>query len=761
MFEFANSMSGYIGRRSEFAIVVKGNPFSIDGSSLGFPDTGGMTVFAPLIVNSGGFLHSPISTFMGTSWLMGAGRDNGAGGFGSNSGNLTDSAKQLSDAKQDSGKYSLPKIPRTTYDRKRFPLHGNIVSVNPNNLSFQFTGTNIEVEIWSVDSTKAQRPLKEKVQTYKINLSELSGHYPMPIIPAYAQTNGPADTNHGPGAWRTYGNTLNTNGTEVTMPNLPAGSIGSRDNLLQEFYNPNRYYYNANQPAYSEDLKDMRSLQQRMHATIRGERLLEPYIPNTGTLTPSGNDQIVVARNYVNENVDFFADTMFSVQLNPGGTTGGDIRLLQGREEVPDWFTIHPAAAAIRKMVPNEVSIDRTTKKLGAGLRFLGNPDTNGGLVKGETLIDTDMGTVGYANIKPVVSGRTSSNPVIGDWNNAYGSQPDGAVIPKPQDTFLTLSADPIDGKVRVPFFSEYEGLLTGTSSYFSPARQIAGPVALGVLPSGLQRGRAWEQLLFNPNPRQGPSHPGFNNPPDHLFLDLFWMPVVEPYAISEPLSTAGKINLNQQIVPFGYVERYTGLYALLQHMKITAIPKNRASNYKNADANYGGQYSNKTNNDGDVRREINVEETVNQFYRRLKEEGKPFKSASELTEIWMIPSNQSNLSSTQSFWSGNGNINPVLTGANSRQQPYNHLYSLVTTKSNSYTIHWRVQVLEKATSTSPGTWVESVDRVRAEYRGSTLVERYIDPNDTTVPDYATENNPRPIHEFYKWRIVSNTQFNP
>jgi uncharacterized protein (TIGR02600 family) len=302
-----------------------------------------------------------------------------------------------------------------------------------------------------------------------------------------------------------------------------------------------------------------------------------------------------------------------------------------------------------------------------------------------------------------------------------------------------------------VPFFSEYEGLLTGTSSYFSPARQIAGPVALGVLPSGLKRGRAWEQLLFNPNPRQGESHPGFRNPPDHLFLDLFWMPVVEPYAISEPLSTAGKINLNQQIVPFGYVERYTGLYALLQHMKITVIPKSRASNYKNADRYYGGQYNNKTDNDGDVRREIKVEETVNQFKRRLTVEGKPFKSASELTEIWMIPSNRS----------GNENLDLVLTGANSRQQPYNHLYSLVTTKSNSYTIHWRVQVLEKATSTSPGTWVESVDRVRAEYRGSTLVERYIDPNDTTVPDYAKDSNPRPIHEFYKWRIVSNTQFNP
>ncbi len=36
----------------------------------------------------------------------------------------------------------------------------------------------------------------------------------------------------------------------------------------------------------------------------------------------------------------------------------------------------------------------------------------------------------------------------------------------------------------------------------------------------------------------------------DYLLLDLFSMPVVEPYPISEPLSTAGRINMNYQIVP-------------------------------------------------------------------------------------------------------------------------------------------------------------------------------------------------------------------
>jgi len=37
-------------------------------------------------------------------------------------------------------------------------------------------------------------------------------------------------------------------------------------------------------------------------------------------------------------------------------------------------------------------------------------------------------------------------------------------------------------------------------------------------------------------------------------------MPVVEPYAISEPFSTAGKVNMNYQIAPFNYITRNTAL---------------------------------------------------------------------------------------------------------------------------------------------------------------------------------------------------------
>jgi len=736
-FEFANSLSGYIGRRTELALVVKGASFTINGQSLGFPSNNGMTVYAPLIVNGGSYLHSEIQSFMGTSWLMGAGRDNGAG-------SQKDRAKLLS-------------TNRSSYDRIRFPLYGDVVSVNPSDTSFLFSGSSLEVEIWTVDSTVSARPLKDKVQTLNIDMSKLDGFYPMPVIPAFASVSS-ATANVGPGAWRQYSVSGSptrdyiNNGTQYDLAALPAGALTAAS-LRQEFYNTGSYYYDASAPAYAATVRDMRSLQVRMDATVVGGVSIVPGNDST----PSGYDQPIVARGYGN---DQFADTMMSMQLDPGGTPGGDIRLLLGRANIPsDWFVIHPAAADIKKSINNEATISRTTKKLGAGVRFLGNPDANSGLAKNESLLNIPMGEVGFANVKPVVSGRTVASPVIGDWNNAFGSQPDGAVIPKPQDTFLTLTRDPSDGSLKVPFFNEYNGLLTGTGDYFSPSRQLAGPVAFGVLPSGLKRARPWEQFLFNPNPMIGAAHPGFNNPPDHLFLDLFWMPVVEPYAISEPLSTAGKINLNQQIVPFGHVERYTGLHALLRHMRITAIPRSGASNYKNADRNYGGQFSNQTDNEGNFRRDVDVAKTVAEFKARL--DIKPFISASELTEIWMIPSGITDLAATKAFWSGAAAASPNLTGANSRQQPYNHLYSLVTTKSNSFTIHWRVQVLEKSNATNPGGWVESADKVRSEYRGSTLVERYIDPNDRSIPDYATDSAPRPLHEFYKWRVVSNTQFNP
>jgi hypothetical protein len=61
--------------------------------------------------------------------------------------------------------------------------------------------------------------------------------------------------------------------------------------------------------------------------------------------------------------------------------------------------------------------------------------------------------------------------------------------------------------------------------------------------------------------------------------LDLFYMPVVEPYAISEPLSIAGRLNLNYQIMPFTNITRATAMHALMKGEFMTAIPSNEDVN--------------------------------------------------------------------------------------------------------------------------------------------------------------------------------------
>jgi hypothetical protein len=67
-------------------------------------------------------------------------------------------------------------------------------------------------------------------------------------------------------------------------------------------------------------------------------------------------------------------------------------------------------------------------------------------------------------------------------------------------------------------------------------------------------------------------------------------------------------------------------------------------------------------------------------------------------------------------------------------------LYAKLTTQSNTYTVHYRVQKLKKARCTSAAQWDESKDNILGEYRGSSLIERYVDPGDANLQsiDFAT-----------------------
>jgi hypothetical protein len=110
-----------------------------------------------------------------------------------------------------------------------------------------------------------------------------------------------------------------------------------------------------------------------------------------------------------------------------------------------------------------------------------------------------------------------------------------------------------------------------------------------------------------------------------------------------------------------------------------------------------------------------------------------------------------------KSFW-----MNHSPTGDNSRERPYSYLYPRLTTKSNTFRVHTRAQVLKKARGSDPATFDPEMDTVAGEWRGSTLIERYIDPNNEEIPDYATDADAigkKSLDQFYRFRILFRKRF--
>ena len=352
---------------------------------------------------------------------------------------------------------------------------------------------------------------------------------------------------------------------------------------------------------------------------------------------------------------------------------------------------------------------------------------------------------------------------------------------------------------------------------YMTPNRLISSPVMFGSLPTGVwgsnglpsasQSGNwpttgasgfaPWQTLLFRPHIYNTQSsvasqqyHPGMENPCDHYLLDLFFMPVVEPYAISEPLTIAGRINMNYQIMPFINIRRATGMHALMKGEFMTAVPNGQIAYAKSYKSNGGSSPAWQQSFFSDSidkyywHRPIDPAATLRQFDLKFghksggtdKYQGL-FRSATQICEMHLIPktlygtgiSNAQGIASATSqdainqtmntFWSNN---RP--TGDNVRERPYSNLYARLTTRSNTFRVHVRAQVLKKARSSTPTVVDPTKDAVISEYRGSTLLERYIDPNDTTqnIPDYAAGSiNQAPLDSFFRFHVLESKRFNP
>ncbi|MDR0534160.1 MAG: Verru_Chthon cassette protein A [Verrucomicrobiales bacterium] len=360
----------------------------------------------------------------------------------------------------------------------------------------------------------------------------------------------------------------------------------------------------------------------------------------------------------------------------------------------------------------------------------------------------------------------------LGDWDNGVGYFPDGPYINKADEGVLN-KADLTGGKT--PYFVELYNLdQLVTPSFFSPNKMMPSPVMFGSLSTGVKRNLPWQTLLFCPNPAAGDNHPGFDSPPDWLLLDLFQMPVVEPYPISEPLSTDGRINMNYQIMPFTYIERSTGVRAVLKQQRIFAVPDSVAGKYKYRYGSQIGENNNQPVYGLNSWPQIDVDNTLGGFEERF-DRGDIFRSASEICSLFLYPKFKTadsapdvpasyNTDAIKRWWQGTEGVadGHKVTGDNGRERPYALIYPLLTTKSNTYMVHMWVQKLQKTPTTAANVWVENQDKVLSEYRGSSVIERYVDPNDSRLEgvDFATQRSAT-LNNYYKFRVLQSSQFAP
>ncbi|XHR29497.1 MAG: Verru_Chthon cassette protein A [Chthoniobacteraceae bacterium] len=332
-----------------------------------------------------------------------------------------------------------------------------------------------------------------------------------------------------------------------------------------------------------------------------------------------------------------------------------------------------------------------------------------------------------------------SLNYPPGDWDTGISYISDGPFINKADEGNTCTNSS------GVPYYDNIASFQTAGSTFFSPNRQIPSSVMFGSLPTGVFSNRPWQTLLFHPAPTSTVgTHLGAQSPMDHLWLDLFNMPVAEPYAISDPFSTAGKINMNYQIIPFTFINRSTGVMAVLRPEQILVLSNTDSRNYKFATL-------------FDSRRNfLDLDETLKGFQQRF-DSNDIFRSASEICTLYLVPQGQT-YANMPTFWASK-----LLTGDNVRERPYANIYPRLTTKSNTYTVHYRVQTLQKVktTTSQANQWIEGKDVITSEYRGSSTVERYLDTGDTSIPDYATTNNATPIDVYYRFRILQTKQFSP
>ena len=462
---------------------------------------------------------------------------------------------------------------------------------------------------------------------------------------------------------------------------------------------------------------------------------------------------------------------------------------------------------------------------------------------------DPDLKTGRFAVVPdtPLTAAAAAGSSRFRDFDNGIGNLRDGAYINKPDDGNLsvlkfyhassTLDTTSPPAKagfylVRNAYFSSSFLQLPSKGAFFTPNRIISSPGMFGSLPTGVwgsqsshsdlaTKGNAktdgipWRTLLFRADVDghvgaaswSGGVAGGGADPADHYFMDLFFMPIVEPYAITDSYSTAGKINLNYQILPFTNIKRATAVWAAMKGEMITAFsskdtdprkPKGlppSATNtaiykkIKNVNTVPPSLWTETGTDNINWHRKIDVAETVKQMDERFAFTSAPnavgnvglMLAPSQVCELHLIPKivagterpgepvmtnlvGESRKQAMAAFWAHND-----LTGDNTRERPYANLYQKFTTRSNTFRVFFTAQTLKKARSLPPNQVDTRKDSITAEYRGSALFERYLDFSQAGAAKLAAQDygNGLPLagrptlEDSYHYRVIEMKQFSP
>ncbi len=194
---------------------------------------------------------------------------------------------------------------------------------------------------------------------------------------------------------------------------------------------------------------------------------------------------------------------------------------------------------------------------------------------------------------------------------------------------------------------------------------------------------------------------------------------------------------MNHLIVPFTYINRDTGLRAAMKSQMVTVIPSPGTSFYKTYQNPNGTPTGGNKPANIDVHspwmptRSLAVCHTVRQRgHLSLR-----------LRNLQHRPRTRTPLrSGTAEHAHQHGCLLELLslTGDNVRERPYTNLYSLLTTKSNTYTVHYRVQSLKQTPGGDYSTWREDRDTVL----GRPVARRLL--NAISIPPTASRTTPQP-----------------